>query len=233
MAELRMLGAGLARLAWVAARTFLATLVAVTGAGLVLAGLSYYGLRSEPVYGVIAALVAVAEAIAAGILLGGKLALVGALVEGVRKLGLGLSLVRLLFERILGVAEGEVGERGGVVANSLERLPLDRAKAWQQEAITGLTAARGEGGWLRHKIRDRLLRLAVEYTLQRFREEAARHGGIDLVRVRTELEERLDEVLLKKARAGMVLWIVGVILGLPLAVALQTYLLIALLRAYM
>jgi hypothetical protein len=227
MVEVGVIGKGLARLAWVAARAFVGTLALLTLFGLVLAGLSYYALSDEPVYAAIAALVAVIESLAAGVVLGAKWAVVLALVEGLRALALGRWAIRLIFERVLGVVGGAHGERGGVVVQSLERLPLDRAEHTVQNAVDGLVAAPAEGGWLRRKIRDRLLRLAGTYTLARFREEGARHGGVDLLRVQSDLEGRVDDLLLGKVRGGLWLWTAAVVLCLPILVAVQTYLVIA------
>ena len=42
MVDVRAFGSGLAHLAWVAARSFAATLLVLTAAGFILAGLSYY-----------------------------------------------------------------------------------------------------------------------------------------------------------------------------------------------
>jgi hypothetical protein len=229
--DVRAVGRGLARLGWVAVRSFALTLAILTVLGFGLAGLAYYVLRDAPLYGAIAALVAVVEAVTAGVVLGGKGAMVMALAEGLRVLGLGRLTVRLVFERMLGLDHGQHGERGGALTRSLERLPIRQAEHALREAVNGLVAAPGEGGWLRRKLRQQLLRLVEKYTLARFREEDARHGGIDLVRVQAELEGRVDQLLVAKVRGGLALWTAAVAIGLPLAVAVQTYLFIALLHS--
>ena len=91
--------------------------------------------------------------------------------------------------------------------------------------------AEGEGGWLRRKIHARLIAAVQKYTLARFREENAQHGGIDLVQVQAELESTIDDRLVSKLRGGLNLWTAVVVCGLPAVVAVQTYLIIALLNA--
>ena len=69
--DVRAVGSYLATLAWVALRTFLRTVLALTLAGVVLAGVSYLFLREHPwPYGVIAAAVALIESITTGFVLG-------------------------------------------------------------------------------------------------------------------------------------------------------------------
>jgi hypothetical protein len=67
------------------------------------------------------------------------------------------------------------------------------------------------------------------YTLARFRQEGARYGGIDLLKLKDELEQTVDDALVQKVRSGLWLWTALVILGLPLVVAAQTGLMLALL----
>jgi hypothetical protein len=62
-----------------------------------------------------------------------------------------------------------------------------------------------------------------KYTLARFREEGATHGGINLFKVREELERTADDVLVQKVRDGMRAWTLLVVVGLPLLVAAQTW----------
>src|SRR3954449_8964042 len=95
MADLSPLLKGSTGLALVALRSFLGTVIAVGLAGVVLAAASAYLLRAQPVYAWLAAGVALAESFAAGALLGGKRALVMALVHGVRSQQLAGSAVRL------------------------------------------------------------------------------------------------------------------------------------------
>ena len=55
-----------------------------------------------------------------------------------------------------------------------------------------------------------------KYTLARFREEGAKHGGIDLLKVKEELEQTVDDKLVEKIRGGLRVWTILVAIGLPL-----------------
>jgi hypothetical protein len=98
-------------------------------------------------------------------------------------------------------------------------------------AIRSITGDANQGGWLRRRIQALLLQGVRKYTLARFREEDAQYGGVDLLKVKEELEQSVDDVLILKVTAGLRLWTALVIIGLPLVVAAQTYVIIALLRA--
>lgn len=223
--DMRAIGGHLASLAWVALRSFAGTVLLLTLAGVLLAGASYYFLREQPaVYGVVAVVVALLEAVTVGVVLGAKRAVVAAVAHGLAALHLGRSLVGLVFDRMLGVtAEQGPGEPGGRLARGLERLPLAQADDLLSGAIQGLLGEAGQGGWLRQAILARLLGAVRKYTLARFREEGATHGGINLLKVREELEHSVDDVLVQKVRGGMRLWTVIAVVGLPLLVAAQTW----------
>jgi hypothetical protein len=223
----------LASLAGVALRSFVSTLLALTLAGVVLAGLSYYFLREHHrVYGAIAAAVALTESVTAGVVFGAKRAVVMAVAQGLGTLRLGQSLVRLVFERIPGVAGGkEFGPRGDRIARGLERLPLAQAEALLSGAVRSVTGDVQEGGWLRQKIQARLLGAVRRYTLVRFREEGARHGGIDLLKMKAEVGRTVDDALVRKVRGGLRLWTALIVVGLPFVVAAQTWAIIILLRS--
>ena len=228
--DIRSIGAHVAALAWVAVRSFLGTLVLLTVAGAVLGGLSWWFLRDYHwAYGTIAAVVAFAECVAVGVILGSKRAVVMALAHGLGALRLGRSLVRLVFERMLGIAQGtEFGTRGGRLAQGLERLPLAQADELLSGAVRSIMGD-AEGGWLRRKVQARLLEAVRRYTLARFRREGTEHGGIDLLKVKEELEQTVDDALVHKVRSGLWLWTALVIVGLPLIIAAQTWLMLALL----
>jgi hypothetical protein len=249
--DIRSLGVHLTGLAWVALRSFAITILVLSVAGVALAALSYYFLREHHwAYGVIAAAAALFESVTIGIVLGTKRAVVMAIAHGLAKLRLGGFVVGLVFERMLGVAEGkEFGERGGRVSQGLERLPLARADELLSGAVRDLTGEAEQGGWLRRKIRGMLLEAVRKYTLARFREEGAKHGGVDLLKLKEEreegakhggvdllklkeeLEQTIDEALVAKVRGGLRLWTILVIVGLPVVVAVQTWVLLMLLHA--
>jgi hypothetical protein len=233
MVDLASLWRGAAGLTAVALRSFLGTLLVTSVAGAFLAAASAFLLRHHPLYASIAAAVAVAESITAGILLGGKRAVVMALVHGLHSLQLGQAAVRLVFGRLLGVADGqEAGSRGGALALAAERLPLAEAESRLTAAVNHLLAApAGEGGWFRRRVRALLLKTVQRFTLARFREEGGRSGGVDLAKVLGELETRADEMLLRGMKGGLKLLTALVVLGLPAVVFAQTYLLLVLLNA--
>lgn len=231
-ADVRSIGSHLGSLAGVALRSFVGTIFVVTLAGIVLAGLSCYFLREHHwLYGLIAIVAALIESVTTGFVLGVKRALALALAHGLGALRLGRALVRLVFERMLGVTPDEqLGERGGRIAQSLERLPLAQAEGRLNAVIRDMTGG-AQGGWLRQKIHTWLLEAVRKYTLARFRYEETRHGGIDLLKVQEELERNVDDALVQKVRGGLRLWTMLVIIGLPLTVAVQTWIAIMLLTS--
>ncbi len=149
--DVRAVGTVLAKLAWVALRSFVGTVCVLTIAGIALAALSYYWLRDYAWwYGVIAVAVVLVESVSTGCVLGMKRAAVMTLAHGLGALRLGRWLVRLVFERMLGVAEADTpGERGGHIVRTLERLPLAQAEERLANAVHELTGDAVEGGWLR------------------------------------------------------------------------------------
>ena len=231
--DLRSAGGHLASLAWVAVRSFVGTVLVATAAGILLAGLSYLFVREfHWSYGVLAVVAALGESIALGIWLGGKRALAAALAYGLGVLRLGRSLVRLIFERMLSLRdEGEPGERGGQIARGLERLPLAKADDLLMRAARAVTGEIGQGGWLRRKVQGRLLEAVRKYTLARFREEGAKRGGVDLLKMKDELEQTIDDSLVERVRGGLRIPTQLAMIGLPLVVALQTWLIMRLASA--
>jgi hypothetical protein len=221
----------LAGLAWLALRSFLASLLGMTLTGIVLAGLSYYVLRDHWGYAVIGAVLAVIEAVLLGFVVGAKRAVVLAVAHGLNTLQLGRTIVRLVFDKILGVAQ-QAGSPSGVAARTVERIPLARAEELLKGAIRGVLGETGQGGWLRQQIQAALVAAVDQYTLARFREEAAAHGGIDLAKVQDELEQTIDERLVSKLRGGIGVWTALLVVALPLVVAVQTWILVLLARQY-
>jgi hypothetical protein len=231
MVGLRSITGHLARLAWVAIRSFASTLVLLSVAGAALAVVSAYFLWDRPAHALVAAAVALLEGVATGVILGGKRAVVMALAHGLGTLRLGRSIVRLVFERLLSVSEGqEAGEHGGRVVRGLERLPLAQAERFLRGAVQSVLGEAEEGGRLRRALRARLLGLVQTYTLARFREEEAAHGSINLLKVKEDLEGRIDDDLVKRVRGGLRVWTLLVLVGLPTAVAAQTYVALALMK---
>jgi hypothetical protein len=190
-------------------------------AGIVLAALSWYFLRGQHwVYSVVGAVVAMAESIATGFILGLKRAFALTTVQALVSLGMG----RAIIGRIFGKME--------IADSALKRLPLAQAEQSLAGAVRNLTGGdAAEGSWLRRKVQARLLGFVQEFTLARFRQENQKHGGIDLLKVRQELESSVDSAVVQRVRGGLFIWTIVVIVGLPAVVAAQTWLAIALLHS--
>ena len=236
MINMRGTMGNVAGLLLVTVRSFLLTLLFMLLLGVVLAIASYWILSaSHWVYGVVAALVALFECIAVGIILATKRAIAVTLLDGLHKYQIGSAAVRLIFGRLLGVSATENhGERGGWLTRTVERLPLAEAERRLDEAIHGLVNAPSEGGgqtsWLRRRVQNRLLSTVYKYTLAHFRAEHAQHGGVDLVKVQGDLGERIDGMLIGKLRGGINVWTVAVLIGLPGQILALDYVVLALLK---
>lgn len=220
----------------VALRSWLCTLLLMLLLGVVLAGASYYLLAGlHWAYAGIAAAVALIECVVVGVVLATKRAIAAALLDGLRRLQLGRATLRLVFGRLLGVsAEQEHGERGGWVVRTVERLPLAQAEKSLDDAVCGIVNAPDTGGgptsWLRRRIQNRLVGSVQKYTLAHFRDEDARHGGVDLAKVGTDLGERIDGLLVGKLRGSVNLWTAAVLIGLPTQILVTVYIVLALLK---
>lgn len=232
-AELESWGRQAARLTWVAVRSFASTVLAFTLLGGGLAGLSFAVLYEEEwMYGVVAAAAALAEGVTVGIVLGVKRAVLMAAMEGLSRWRLGRAVVQLLFEQMLGVSgDAEFGERGGKAARTLERLPLAQADELLSGAIRRMSGDAEQGGWLRRKVRERLLAGVHKFTLARFREEGAAQPGIHIRKVQADLAQTVDETLLRTARGELRRWTMLALIGLPCVAAAQTGILLLLLPA--
>lgn len=217
--DLSSLSTHLATLAWVGLRSFFKSFFLMLLYGALLAFGSYYFLREESWgYGVGAVVVTVVEAIALGFSLGSKRALAAILVHCIRGLSLGRLFVRLVFSRFV--------EPDSAVSRGLEKVPLAIAERMLTGAVTRVTGDIGQGGFLRRLVQGQLLGGVQKYTLARFRAEDSTHGGIDARRVQEELERTIDDVLAERVSWTSQVWTVFVIAGLPLVVALQTWLLL-------
>ncbi|HWG43962.1 MAG TPA: hypothetical protein VN688_14385 [Gemmataceae bacterium] len=236
MVDVRGILGDVAGLMLVAIRSFLLTFLLFLLLGVVLAFASYYMLSAQNgVYGVIAALIALIECVVVGIVLGAKRAVVVAMLHGLHKYQLGSAAVRLIFGRLLGVsAEQAHGERGGWATRTAERLPLAQAEQRLDDAIHHLVQAPPAGsgltGWLRCRVQIRLTNTVGKFTLARFREEHAQHGGVDLAKVQTNLGDRIDDLLIGKLRGGINLWTAIAVVGLPSQILVTDYIVLGLLK---
>jgi hypothetical protein len=233
MEQIGTFGKQLQGVVWIALRTFISTVVVLTFSGIILAGLSWFFLREHHwIYGTIAVLVALVESVTTGIVLGTKRGMVMAMAHGLGKLRLGRSLVSLVFDRMLGVAGGsQLDERGGKIVQTVERLPLAQAEKLLGTAVQGVMGDMEQRGRLGRKIQTRVMEAIRTVTLARFRQEDTTTGGIDLSKVKEELERTVDDGLVRKVRGGLWLWTVLVIVLLPSVVAAQTWIIIMLIHS--
>ena len=155
-----------------------------------------------------------------------------AVVQGaLEKLAMGSALFQVVFRYLLGVSEETApGQRMGVVGNALEtRIPLEQAQQRLNNAIFRLKREHhdvsGLRGWLLTKVRTSLLGLVASVTLARFRRDDQTQGAVDLIRVRDELGEGLDALLVDQVRAisTRTTWLFG---GIAAAIAALTVFLI-------
>ena len=158
--------------------------------------------------GLVAALVALGCSGVAMVFLAGHRAAWRMLAVGLGKLELGRRALGVVFERLLQLGgDGEHGERGVGVARAAERVPLAEAERRLSQAVTGLVRATGDGrgvrAWLRRSLQRKLLELVQRVTLARFREEGAKAGGVDLLKVRDELSARIDRLLSEQVRSAL------------------------------
>lgn len=220
-----------------ALRSGLACLMLFTLLGLVLACMTAWTLRDDRFWATISGVAAFLEALFAGAVVGVKRGLGVTIIEGVRQFSLGRVFLGQLFSRLLKMPEaGTHGERGNAAAKSLERVPLAQAEAALGAAIQSLAPPDDAAGGLQNAIRRRLhqglARWIRRLTLARFRAADAQHGGVDLKQVESELEATIDETLARRVGQGMRLWTALALVVLPLTVATQTWLLLALRRGH-
>jgi hypothetical protein len=235
MIDFRSVWEHMTALAWVAFRSFVGTVSVFAIAGLVMAAASYYFLKANALYAFLFALLAIIEAVSAGVFIGSKRAIVLALAHGVVRVQLGRSVLGLCFDRLLKVtSEDPFGARGTQVALAVERLPLAQAERRLVAVIDDLMRSSPSGnpitGWFRRLLHKRMLRLIQHYTLAQFREEGTRQGGVDLLKVRADLERGIDEILIRRLKRGINLWMFGLLFALAAVVSAQTY--IALVKLY-
>jgi hypothetical protein len=221
--------AGLA-LTWF--RSFAGTVLLFIVLGVAMSAMSLYVLRESMVCASIAAAVALVEAVAIGLLLGSKRAVAVALAHGIGRLQLGRAAVRKCFQHLLQPSPEEgLPSTGGQVIREAKCIPLAQAEKRLSGVIDDLLGVPPDGGgissWLRRKLHERLLRLVQTCTLARFREEGTKEGAVDLVKLQTDLESRMDDILVTRLKRGLNLWTLLAVLGLLVVVCVQVCLLLA------
>jgi hypothetical protein len=211
---------------------FVQTTVGMVTLGVVSSiGVWFIAADGNTLRGVVAVAIAAVVFAVLGVMLGLKRAVGSALLLGFSKLHLGQKLGAVLFKRILDVDDADVhGERGVRVATASERLPLKRAEERLQSAVNTLLRADGEKplGFLRRKLQEAALERVALVTAKRFREDAAAHGGVDLVKVRDELAQKFDELVVDAIEGGLfkvtvLLVVVASALSVGSAVALHRF----------
>jgi hypothetical protein len=220
--------------AWAGLKAFAIAFFSMTVAGIVLAIVSFLVLDSHSRWAaVIASVVAIFEGIVAGALLGGRHATAAAAAHALGHLRLGGAAVRFVFERLLRIRDQtDPGDRGARLVEAGRKMPLAQAERLVTEKIDDLSKTAPAPGWLAKKIRARVLSAVEAVTLSRFREADAREGGVDLVRLKTELEATIDERLAAKFKSSLTLWTIVAVVGLPATVAAQTGFLLLRLRSH-
>jgi hypothetical protein len=226
-----------------ALKSFLRTVLLLFCEGVILGIVTYYWLMDGfhfelSKWGIFSAILAVAmllECILVGLALAGKRAVAMALIHALRVHRLGQATVRLVFQQLLGVtAEQPLGERGGMVAQTAERVPLAQVERRLNDAIRDVLRAEAAGGgvkmWVRRQLQRRMLGIVQKFTLARFREADAQHGGVDLVAVQAELESSIDDRLIGKLKWGVDLWTAAALVLLPLQACFGNYLLVNFVR---
>jgi len=222
MIDFRAISAHLTAVSRVTMRSFTLTVFTVTFFGAVLAGLSYYALRDHHwAYGVAVAVVALAEAVAAGVVLGVKRSAAAAVGYAFGTLRVGQSLVRMIFEKMLGVGAEPTGPR---IVHGLEAVPADQADTMLTGAVRTV-AADEQSGMVRRAAQGRLLEAVRTFVRQRIRVEgSAAGGGVNMLKLKETLERTVDDELVKKIRGKVRLATALVAVALPLLVAAQTWL---------
>lgn len=220
-------------LARVFVKTLLTTLAIFLLVGVLMALFALRPPRDSQGLAMLAAVVILAEAVVVGAFLGLKRGLLLAIAHAVSTRKMGAALTAKIFDTALGVGvgAGAMGDRGGTVAKSLERIPLAQAEGLLKSAIDRVIAESEEPAGALARIGQYVRRRAVDaigkYTLTRFREADTKSGGIDLALVRRELEPKIDGVVLERVQGSARLWMAIGVLGLPVAVYVQLLLIMS------
>lgn len=162
-----------------------------------------------------------------------KRALLVTVKQALVRLGLGRRVLSVVFERMLGVdadADARMGERGGRLARTIERVPLVEAEAWLKSASAAVTSSGAEAHGLRGRLAAAAQRRIVAWvehaTLKSFREDGADVGGVDLMKVRERLDAHINDTLLARID-GVLLRVTGLTVMLLSIVCLGVDLLLA------
>lgn len=181
--------------------------------GVALAVVAQYVLAdAEPLYRRLVQTLLVVQFVAVGMVIAGRQAVAGAIIQGVTALGLGRRAVAMLFDRFNSAAPGETGSAASSIAGLAARLPLPIAEERLNKLLSvfalehGVALRRGLLG----RLQSYLFSLIGVITLARFRSKAQR-GSVDVSEVRNELEATIDELLLARVRYTLNVWTAGMI----------------------
>lgn len=240
-------------------REFFRWLILIGIFGLGLAGISTALLADNFVYAAIVFTITLAETLAIGILLSGKRAIFRTVLAAIQDGKPLRKIVRKLFDQIIlgpesdselesgnapavesetdsGIETGYKPNSGSkpAVGRTIEKIPFAEAERRMNEAVSGFLKSKQDSNRLRDRLKSRaesrLLKMIQKSTLARFRKQESETGEIDLKLVRAELEDSADSLIAQKAESAIRLWTIGVLIGLPIVVAIQTWGALALLK---
>lgn len=158
--------------------------------------------------GLLAVLTAAVACAIIGFTASWKQALAGGALALLRRQKVAAMLLSVVFDKALGVSdESQAGMRGGQLVQRIERLPLNEAVSKLRMAIIHRIKAAPTGGglsgMLRRKAEAVLLGYLEQIALTRFRDEANRQGGVDLLKVRNELSATIDDMIIDRIGSAM------------------------------
>ncbi|MFO0579550.1 MAG: hypothetical protein U1A78_36595 [Polyangia bacterium] len=187
-------------------------------AALLLGGAYYIASRNPHGHPLVAVLITFIACLILGTMLVIKRTVLAALRFGIARLQLGQRTVGALFARALGVQPADAaqaGERGNLLARTVERLPLAQLETKLRDAASFL---RSEAGGARGFLLGRLHRMLVDkvesVTLSRLRAEGEQAGGIDVIKVRDELSAGIESRLLGMVDGMMMKFTVLLVLAM-------------------
>lgn len=173
-------------------------------------GIASYFIASDgsTLRGLLAVLAALIACGVIGFTASWKQALAGGALALLRKQKIASLLLSVVFDKALGISdESQAGARGGQLAQRIERIPLNDAVSKLRLAVIHRIKAApmggGLSGMLRRKAEATMLGYLEQISLARFRDEANREGGVDLLKVRNELANTIDEMIIDRIGSAM------------------------------
>jgi hypothetical protein len=228
MLDLRSIWGHVGAVAWVALRSFAGTLSIFVVVGLILGAVAYVCLKEYRSYSWALSVVVVVESVVIGLFLGGKRAILLAIATGIGRAQLGSEVLRLCMTKLLNVSQDDsFGERGSRAAVAVERLPLSQVEQRLARVVEEFTRCSISSGrftkWFWQTLHRRLLRMVQTITLAQFREQDSKEGGVDLVKVQSELGPKIDQLIIIKLTRGFNRWTAALFFALILLVFAQIY----------